>query len=125
MVFFDNIESEGTATFAKGSDYTYWIIDGEQKLQLQNAQGVNYGDNTTPDWDGAAVEANDSGGYEILLQGQNNFSGKAYVWTTNSDGVIIEGSGWKSGGALSAIEEKFEIDFNYDELTDSPLTYNN
>ncbi|MDE5080388.1 MAG: hypothetical protein O4859_03150, partial [Trichodesmium sp. St18_bin1] len=89
MVFFDNIESEGTATFAKGSDYTYWIIDGEQKLQLQNAQGVNYGDNTTPDWDGAAVEANDSGGYEILLQGQNNFSGKAYVWTTNSEGVII------------------------------------
>ena len=84
------IESKGTASLAKDSNDTYWIIDGEQKLQLQNAQGVNYGDNTTPDWDGAAVEANDSGGYEILLQGQNNFSGKAYVWTTNSEGVIIE-----------------------------------
>merc|ERR1712027_109913 len=88
------IEEEGTATFAKHEDGTYWIIDGDQKLQLQNGKGVNYGDNTHPHWDGVAVEANESGGYRFLLQGKNNLSEKAYIWTTNSQGVITRGSGW-------------------------------
>jgi subtilisin family serine protease len=73
---------------------------------------VNYGENTHPHWDGVAVEANESGGYRFLLQGKNNLSGKAYVWTTNSQGVITGGSGWKSGEALSDLEEEFDIDLN-------------
>ena len=89
------------------------IIDGEQKLQLQNRQGKNYSDNTTPNWDGVAVEGNDSEGYEFLLQGQNARSGQAYIWTTNSEGVITRGSGWKSGDTLLSWEGKFNIDRTY------------
>ena len=110
------IEEEGTATFAKHEDGNYWIIDGDQKLQLQNGKGVNYGDNTLPHWDGVAVEANDSGGYRFLLQGKNNLSEKAYIWTTNSQGVITRGSGWKSGDALLQWEEEFDIDLNGDSI---------
>ena len=110
------IENEGTTTFAKHEDGTYWIIDGDQKLKLQNGQGVSYSDNTTPHWDGVAVEANESGGYEILLQGQNATDGQAYVWTTNSEGMITSGSGWKSGDALLPIEQEFNIDLNGDGI---------
>jgi HKD family nuclease len=77
---------------------------------------VNYGDNTHPHWDGVAVEANDSGGYRFLLQGQNNLSEKAYIWTTNSQGVITGGSGWKSGDALLPLEQEFNIDLNGDGI---------
>ena len=42
------IESEGTATFAKYSDDSYWTINGEKELQLQNPKGRSYTDNTIP-----------------------------------------------------------------------------
>ncbi|MDE5120966.1 MAG: hypothetical protein O4965_12990 [Trichodesmium sp. St19_bin1] len=41
---------------------------------------------------------------------------KAYVWTTNSDGVIAKGSGWKSRDALLPFEQEFNIDLNGDSL---------
>ena len=110
------IEEEGTATFAKHEDGTYLIIDGDKELKLTNYKGVNYSDNTIPHWDGVAVEANESEGYRFLLQGKNNLSEQAYIWTTNSQGVITSGSGWKSGNALSSIEEDFNIDLNGDGI---------
>ena len=76
----------------------------------------NYSDNTTPSWEGVVVEANNSGGSRFLLEGQNNLSEKAYIWTTNSQGVITRGSGWKSGDALLPIEEEFNIDLNGDSI---------
>ena len=108
------IESFGTATFAKGSEDTYWIVDGEQELLLQNSQGVTYTDSTHPDWDGVAVEVNDSGGYRFLLQGENARSGQGFVWTTDADGVIQSDSDWLSGDALLPWEEEFNIDLNGD-----------
>ncbi|NEQ37432.1 MAG: DUF4347 domain-containing protein [Okeania sp. SIO3I5] len=116
------IESFGTATFAKDSDDTYWIIDGDQEIQLQNSKGKTYSDRTNRNWDGVAVEANDSGGYRVLLQGQNNRSGQAYVWTTDADGVIIGGSGWKSGAPVLPWEEEFNIDLNGDEIIGNSFT---
>ena len=44
------------------------------------------------------------------------------MWTTNSDGVITKGSGWKSEDALLSIEKEFNIDLNNDEIIGSPLT---
>ena len=116
------IEDEGTATFAKYEDGTYLIIDGDKELQLQNPQGQNYSDNTTPNWDGIAVELGSADSYRVLLQGQNTKSGQAYVWTTNSEGVINRGFAWKSGDTLLSWEGKFNIDLNNDQLIGSPVT---
>ena len=113
---FTIIEDEGTATFAKDADDTYLIIDGDKELQLQNRQGKNYSDNTTPSWDGVAVELGSADSYRVLLQGQNARDGQAYVWTTNSEGVITKGSGWKSGDALLPLEQEFNIDLNGDGI---------
>jgi subtilisin family serine protease len=119
---FTIIEDEGKVTFAKDANDTYLIIDGDKELQLQNRQGQNYSDNTTPNWDGVAVELGSADSYRVLLQGQNARDGQAYVWTTNSEGVITKGSGWKSGDALLPIEEEFNIDLNNDQLIGSPFT---
>ncbi|MCL2925943.1 MAG: hypothetical protein MGF17_15380 [Trichodesmium sp. MAG_R04] len=116
------IESEGTATFAKYSDDSYWIINGEKELQLQNRKGKTYSDSTNRNWNGAAVEVDESGGYRFLLQGQNARSGQAYVWTTNSEGVITRGSHWKSKGALLPLEQEFNIDLNGDEIIGNSFT---
>ena len=111
---FTNIESEGIVTLAKNVDGSYWIIDGDQEIQLQNRRAQTYSDSSHPNWDGAAVEANESGGYRFLLQGQNGRSGQAYVWTTDADGVITRGSGWKSGDAVLPWEGEFNVDLNGD-----------
>jgi Ca2+-binding RTX toxin-like protein len=119
------IENEGTATFTKDEDGTYFIINGEHKLQLQNSQGKTYSDKTNLSWDAVAVEldskSENEDNYRILLQGQNDRDGQAYVWTTNSEGVITKASGWKSGDALLPIEKEFNIDLNNDELIGYPL----
>ena len=63
------------------------------------------------------VQANKShGGYRFLLQGKNHLSKQAYIWTTNSQGVITSGSGWKSGDALLQWEEEFNVDLNGDGI---------
>ncbi|MDE5080963.1 MAG: hypothetical protein O4859_06425, partial [Trichodesmium sp. St18_bin1] len=114
--------NEGTATFAKDKNRNYLIINGDKELQLQNRQGKTYSDNTNLSWDAVAVELGSADTYRVLLQGQNARDGQAYVWTTNSEGVITRGSGWKSGDTLLSWEEKFNIDLNGDELIGSPLT---
>ncbi|MDE5086758.1 MAG: hypothetical protein O4805_06205, partial [Trichodesmium sp. St16_bin2-tuft] len=115
---FTIIEDEGTATFAKDEDGTYLIIDGDKELQLQNRQGKTYSDNATTNWDAVAVELapNSENIYRVLLQGQNARDGQAYVWTTNSDGVITKGSGWKSGYTLLLFEQEFNINLTGDSL---------
>ena len=50
----------------------------------------------------------------MLLQGQNKFDGKAAIWTTNSEGVITSGSGWKVNDDLLPLENTFEVDLNGD-----------
>ena len=117
---FTIIENEGTATFAKDKNRNYLIINGDKELQLQNRQGQTYSDNTNLSWDAVAVEldskSENEDNYRVLLQGQNARDGEAYVWTTNSDGVITKGSGWKSGDALLPFEQEFNIDLNGDSL---------
>ncbi|MDE5081410.1 MAG: hypothetical protein O4859_08915, partial [Trichodesmium sp. St18_bin1] len=110
------IEDEGTATFAKNENGNYSIIYGDKELELKNRQGKTYNDNTTQNWNAVAVELESEDSYRVLLQGQNARDGQAYVWTTNSDGVITKGSGWKSGDALLPFEQEFNIDLNGDSL---------
>ena len=110
------IEDEGTATFAKNENGKYSIIYGNKELQLKNRQGKTYNDNTNQNWNAVAVELGSEDSYRVLLQGQNDRDGQAYVWTTNSDGVITKSSGWKSGDALLPFEQEFNIDLNGDSL---------
>ncbi|MDE5075425.1 MAG: hypothetical protein O4805_13835, partial [Trichodesmium sp. St16_bin2-tuft] len=104
------------ATFAKNENGNYSIIYGDKELELKNRQGKTYNDNTTQNWNAVAVELESEDSYRVLLQGQNARDGQAYVWTTNSDGVITKGSGWKSGDALLPFEQEFNIDLNGDSL---------
>ena len=110
------IENEGTTTFAEDENGNYWIIYGDKELQLKNRQGQTYSDNTTQNWNAVAVELGSADSYRVLLQGQNARDGQAYVWTTNSEGMITSGSGWKSGDALLPIEQEFNIDLNGDGI---------
>ncbi|NER08429.1 MAG: hypothetical protein F6K17_40770, partial [Okeania sp. SIO3C4] len=119
------IEEDGTAAFAKDDTDTYWIVnnDTEEQLQLKNSRGRTYTDSTTARWDGVAVEVDENGGYRFLLQGKNNLEGKAYVWSTDDEGVIEIGSGWKSGSDLLPFESEFNVDLNNDgEIGTIPLT---
>jgi hypothetical protein len=115
---FTIIENEGTATFAKDKNGNYLIIDEDKKLQLRNRQGKTYSDNTTTNWNAVAVELDpkSENSYRVLLQGQNTKSDQAYIWTTNSEGVITKGSGWKSEDDLLPFEQEFNIDLNGDSL---------
>ena len=119
---FTIIEEKGAATFAKNADSTYWIIDGEKELQLKNQRGGSYSDETTNNWNAIAVEPNEEEGYDVLLQGQNKLDGKAYVWTTNSEGVITRGSGWKKEETMLSWETKFDVDLNGDEIIGNSFT---
>ena len=110
------IEDEGTATFAKNENGKYSIIYGDKELQLKNRQGNTYNNNTTQNWNAVAVELESKDSYRVLLQGQNARDGQAYVWTTNSDGVITKGSGWKSGYTLLLFEQEFNINLTGDSL---------
>ena len=115
---FTIIENEGTATFAKDKNGNYLIIDEDKKLQLRNRQGRTYSDNATTNWNAVAVELDpkSENSYRVLLQGQNTKSDQAYIWTTNSEGVITKGSGWKSEDDLLPFEQEFNIDLNGDSL---------
>ncbi|MDE5081713.1 MAG: hypothetical protein O4859_10635 [Trichodesmium sp. St18_bin1] len=87
----------------------------QNQYQSQH-QNQHQNQNTTPNWDGVAVELGSADSYRVLLQGQNARDGQAYVWTTNSEGVITKGSGWKSGDALLPLEQEFNIDLNGDGI---------
>ena len=54
----------------------------------------------------------------MLLEGRGVKNDKFYVWTTNADGVIRKGSGWKSGDAAKGLgwEETFSFDANGDGI---------
>ena len=62
------------------------------------------------------MELGSEDSYRVLLQGQNARDDQAYVWTTNSDGVITKGSGWKSGYTLLLFEQEFNINLTGDSL---------
>ncbi|MCL2935456.1 MAG: cadherin domain-containing protein, partial [Trichodesmium sp. MAG_R02] len=116
------IESTDQAIFTKDLNGNYLIIDGDKELQLKDKRGRSRSDKTNNNWNAIAVEPNEQEGYDVLLQGQNKFDGKAYVWTTNSQGVITSGSGWKKQETMLSWETKFDVDLNGDEIIGNSFT---
>ncbi|MGB3511209.1 MAG: S8 family serine peptidase [Microcoleaceae cyanobacterium] len=108
------VEDDGTAAFAQDSEGTYWLVnnDTDEELLLENKQGTTYTDDTNNNWDGAAAEVDSEGGYRFLLEGTAARDGQAYVWSTDEEGVITSGSGWKSGDDLLPLESEFNVDLN-------------
>ena len=114
VILLPQLKKKVQQTFAKDLNGTYFIIDGNKKLQLKDQRGRSYSDKTNNNWNAIAVEPNKEEGYDVLLQGQNKLDGKAYVWTTNSEGVITSGSGWKKQETMLSWETKFDVDLNGD-----------
>ncbi|MDE5080566.1 MAG: cadherin domain-containing protein [Trichodesmium sp. St18_bin1] len=71
------IENEGTASLAKNkNDSTYWIVNGDNELQLKNRQGQNYSDNTTQNWDSVVAELGSADSYSLCNPKQNDRIGQ-------------------------------------------------
>ena len=107
---FTTVESEGTATFAKYLDGTYWIIDVDEDKKLK----LNLGHGDTSSYGPVAVETNDSGGYSLLYKYKG--SHRAFVDTYNSGGSYTSHSGGRTGNSLLPWEEEFNVDLNGDNI---------
>ena len=81
-----------------------------------------------PNWDATqAVNAEDnSGNFYVLLEGADGTTREDQfkVWTTDNTGLISSETGWRSAEQLvqDGWEERFNIDFNGDELIGIPTT---
>ena len=86
-------------------------------VTITNKSGKTYSHNSTGAWDAfSAVKAGD--GFQVLLEGTGTRNDQFYVWTTNADGVITKGSGWKSADAATGLgwEDTFSSDTNGDGI---------
>ena len=72
-------------------------------------------DSTTSNWNALAAAQNSSG-FQVLLDGAASREGQYYVWNTNTLGVITSGSGWKTSAQATQLgwEETFNSDLNGD-----------
>ena len=73
-----------------------------------------WGNGKENDWAIAATKL--GSGFAVLLDGASNKEGQYYVWYTNSSGVVINGSGWKTAAQATQLgwEEQFNSDLNGD-----------
>ena len=111
----------------------YKLYDDGNAISLRASTGRTYSDSTTSNWDVVqAVKTNGSNTWNVLLEGedQGNRDGQFFVWTTNSNGVITEGSRWKSPAEMQSegYEPIFNRDFDGDGVIGSdtvtlPLQY--
>lgn len=86
-------------------------------VTITHRNGQTYNNSTHGNWDAAAaVKADD--GFQVLLEGTGSHNDRFYFWTTNSDGVITKGSGWKSADAATGLgwEDTFSFDTNGDGI---------
>ena len=98
---------------------SYKIVDGDNKLILKNSKGVAYDANTSSSWDVKSSAKTDSN-YKVLLEGekQSSLINKVFAYTTDSNGVIKKGTGWKSTATALKYgwEDTYQYDINNDGL---------
>ena len=87
----------------------YQLASENGPVTLQNRRGTTYSDASRAHWDAvSATETED--GFQVLLDGDATHEGKYYMWSTNEQGVITRGSGWKT--AEQAVNAGWEKTFN-------------
>ena len=96
---------------------SYKIVDGDNKLILKNSKGVAYDANTSSSWD-VKSSAKTGSNYKVLLEGekQGSLINKVFAYTTDGNGVIKKGTGWKS--TATALKYGWEDTYQYDVNND-------
>ncbi|WP_038004422.1 cadherin-like domain-containing protein [Synechococcus sp. WH 7805] len=99
-----------------GTELTaYQLFSEAGAITLKNNAGQTYNNSSSGNSDVVAAIETDNG-FQVLLEGTGSRNDTFYVWNTNSNGVIIGGSGWKSGDIATRLgwEETFNFDTNRD-----------
>ena len=103
-------------------------------VDLHKADGKPLSENTTKNWNVTNASKSDEG-FNILLSGENRHTGKYIVWTTDSNGLQTNSTGWRTASWMSAngYDTVFETNFNEfakvgedidnDGLTDDTANY--
>ena len=100
--------------FVDGSTvYQLYNDENQTGVYLQTDNGKALSDSASSQWNATkAVKVDD--GFKILLTGLNEQENKYIVWTTNSDGLKTNSTGWKLGNwmQLNNYNTTFDIDFD-------------
>ena len=113
---------QGLSLAFSGSKASYQLDGANGPIELVNKNGNTYSDASTASWNAlAATENSDGSGFQVLLQGTGNKAGSFYVWSTDANGVIQKGSGWKSTAQALDLgwEQLFSTDLNQDSSANS------
>ena len=101
-----------------GSNTTaYQLYYVGEAFNLTNRSG-RYNDSSTGFWDVIQAVRLESLNWKVLLEGTSTRENEWFVWTTNNNGRISTGSGWKTGTEMLQLgyENIFERDFNGDGM---------
>ena len=113
-----DIDGNGIVDGTNNSAYQlYSIVTGGDAVTLSNRGGQTFNDNTSPSWNVTQASTYGSeAGFQVLLEGSGANAGRYLVWSTDVDGKIIDGSGWKSASEMSSdgYDTIFNRDFNGD-----------
>ena len=100
---------DGDGLIEDGPKYQLASADGP--VTLKSKWGTTYSDSSSSHWDAEAATQTKTG-FKVLLDGDGAYDGKHYVWSTDSNGVITKGSGWKT--TSEAVELGWENTFSRD-----------
>merc|ERR1712230_305364 len=100
----------------------YQMDSDNGPVTIKNKSGKTYSDRSSRYWDAEAATQTDTG-FQVLLDGDKSLEGKHYVWTTNNQGVITKGSGWKTTQQAVQLgwEHTFGRDLNLDGFIGSRI----
>ena len=119
-----DVDGNGIVDGSETSDYKlYSIVTGGDAVTLTNQGGQTFNDNTSPSWNVTqAASYGSEAGFQVLLEGSGANSGQYLVWSTDVNGQIIDGSGWKNASEMSSdgYDKIFNRDFNGDGSIDLP-----
>merc|ERR1711939_1226741 len=118
--FSKDLDGDGLITGGK----SYQLDSDNGPVTIKKKSGQTYSDASSTYWDAEAATQTDTG-FQVLLDGDANFEGKHYMWSTNDQGVITKGSGWKNTQQAvdAGWENTFSKDFDGDGLITGGKSY--
>ena len=123
------IDSDNNGLVDNRSKYTLFNDGDPLTITKERSDGSKRTFSATgiPNWDATqAVASSDESGFNVLLEGADGTTREDQfkVWTTDNTGLISSSTGWRSAEQLAqdGWEERFNIDFDGDELIGIPTT---
>ena len=95
-------------------EYNYRLANAGSFVDLHQANGKPISATTTNSWD-VTNASKDGEEFKVLLKGTNTNLGKYIVWTTDSNGLKKNSTGWKTGNwmTLNGYDTVFETSFSH------------